>query len=263
MGIQYREYGDKTAPAFLFIHGGGVSGWMWDQQIEHFSNYHCIIPNLPEHGLANNDVIFSIESSAKSLIALIEEKAQNKEVIVTGFSLGAQVLVQMLSEKPDLIDMAIINSALVRPNPTLIKWMEPMIRWTFPLIKNRRFAKLQAKTLYIKENNFEKYYKESCQISRETLIRVLKENMAFKIPDNFHQVETRMLITVGQKEKSIMKKSAQDLVAANKNCTGIVLKHIGHGVSLANPEVFHQIVESWLEKNELSGVKEAVTYIKS
>ncbi|WP_268238239.1 hypothetical protein [Paenibacillus aceti] len=28
--LHYKEYGDKRASLLLFLHGGGVSGWMWD-----------------------------------------------------------------------------------------------------------------------------------------------------------------------------------------------------------------------------------------
>lgn len=113
--LQYQEYGDKSAPLMMFLHGGGVSEWMWDQQIHYFTKYHCIVPILSEHGLNHDGTPFSIEGSAEELILLIEEKAGGKEVILIGFSLGSQVIIQLLSMKPDLIDFAIINSASVRP----------------------------------------------------------------------------------------------------------------------------------------------------
>ncbi|KAB8135775.1 alpha/beta hydrolase [Gracilibacillus oryzae] len=255
MKINYLEYGDKSAPVIIFIHGGGVSGWMWDQQVAYFSSYHCIVPDLPEHGRADNNEPFSIRTSAENLISLIKEKANGKKVYVIGFSLGAQVLIQMLSIKPDLVEAAIINSALVRPNRAMTMWMTPLIKLSYPLIKWRSFSKLQARTLYISDSYFEKYYKESRQIKRETLLRVLMENMSFPIPDTFCKVRARILITVGQKENNMMKKSAIDLVKANPNCTGIVLENAGHGVSLANPVFFNNLAESWLEKNSLPDAK--------
>ncbi|TKI86419.1 alpha/beta hydrolase, partial [Bacillus wiedmannii] len=36
MVLQYKEFGDSSSPLMVFIHGGGVSGWMWDKQIKHF-----------------------------------------------------------------------------------------------------------------------------------------------------------------------------------------------------------------------------------
>ena len=79
LALQYQEYGDKSAPLMVFLHGGGVSGWMWDKQIQYFNHYHCIVPVLPEHGLNNRKTKFSIYDSAKEIIKLIEEKASGRE----------------------------------------------------------------------------------------------------------------------------------------------------------------------------------------
>lgn len=251
MALYFSEYGDKEAPLLMFLHGGGVSGWMWDKQIEYFSNYHCLVPDLPGQGLSNKEDIFSIKSSAEILVDLIDDKAQGKKVIVIGFSLGAQILVQMLSMKPDLINYAIINSALVSPMPFVTRLIKPSIVLTSPLIKNRTFSKLQAKTLYLGKSHFEQYYNESCQMKSETLIRILKENMSFGIPDHFNRASGQILITAGEKEKGMMKKSVHDLVQCNSNCKGLIIPDVGHGVSLAKPELFNEMVENWIDNGKV------------
>ncbi|WP_225230600.1 alpha/beta fold hydrolase [Cytobacillus stercorigallinarum] len=249
--MKFSEYGDKSASLIVFLHGGGVSGWMWDKQIQHFPHYHCIVPDLPEHGLHSDDIKFTIKGSAELVINLIEQKASGKKIILIGFSLGAQVIIQILSMKPYLIDFAIINSALVRPYPHIEKWIIPTIKWSFPLIKNKYFSRIQAKTLYVNEAYFEKYYEESARMEMETFIRVLQENMSFRIPKAFKQAETKILVTVGEKEKAVMKKSATDIVASHLNCQGVILPKIGHGFPLAKPDLFNDMVERWLLKGDL------------
>ena len=34
LDLHYKEYGDKNASLMVFLHGGGVSSWMWDEQIQ-------------------------------------------------------------------------------------------------------------------------------------------------------------------------------------------------------------------------------------
>ncbi|UPW85410.1 alpha/beta fold hydrolase [Lysinibacillus sp. Ag94] len=250
MVMHFKEYGDIHKPLILLIHGGGVGGWMWDKQVQYFSDYHCVVPELIDN-VAKNNSNFSIEDSAKTLLSLIEEKAKNKCVIVVGFSLGAQIAIQMVSLKPQLIDFAIINSALVTPSTVAKKWIRPMIKLTFPLIKNKSFAKLQAKTLYVDEEYFEQYYEDSSKIKVDNLIKILQENMSFAIPHDFSKARCKILVTVGEKEKSNMKKSAIHLVNSNPNCQGVVLSNIGHGVSLAHPEFFNRFVEEWMKDGKL------------
>ncbi|UHA75265.1 alpha/beta fold hydrolase [Paenibacillus sp. 481] len=252
MMLHYQEYGDTSAPfLMLFLHGGGVSSWMWDKQVQYFTHYHCIVPDLPEHGKSNSEIKFSIQGSAAELIKLVEEKARGKQVVLIGFSLGSQVIIQMLSMKPDIIDFAIINSALVRPISYAKNLIKSTVRLSFPLIKNRWFSKLQAKTLYLSADHFEKYYEENCNIKPDTLIRVLEENMSFKIPNDFRKTNGKILVTVGEKEKAVMKKSAKDIVATSPNCIGVIIPEIGHGFPLAMPDFFNQMVATWIHEGGL------------
>lgn len=249
--LHYHEYGNKNAPLMVFLHGGGVSSWMWEKQVQYFTAYHCVTIDLPEQGLSNCTDKFSITNSSDKIIECIERIAKGKKVIVIGFSLGAQVLIDILCKKPNLIDYAMINSALVKPMRWGRKIIAPFIRLSYPLTKNRHFSKLQAKTLFIGDEYFERYFQESSQMECETLIRILNENMSFSIPDHFNQAKANILVTVGEKEKAVMQQSAIEIVNSLPNCRGIKITGIGHGISLANPELFHQIIENWLEGREM------------
>lgn len=249
MGLHYEEYGNKDASLIVFLHGGGVSSWMWDNQVKQLTNFHCVTVDLPEQGMNKHQHPFSIEKSAYEIIELINKLANRKTVTVIGFSLGAQVLIHMLSRKPNLIDCAIINSALVIPSKYGKKLIDPLVRLTFPLIKNKMFSKLQAKTLFISEKYFEKYYNETRQMERQTLVRILKENMSFKIPDEFNRAKGKILITVGEKEKNVMKKSVSKILNNNNNCTGVIIPNSGHGAPLSNPDLFNQIIEEWINSS--------------
>lgn len=247
--LYYNQYGKKDAPLIVFLHGGGVTSWMWDKQIQYFKSYHCVTIDLPEQGLNKYKGNFSIEYSAQKVIELIELVAGGRTVTVVGFSLGSQVLIQMLSMRHDLIDCAMINSALVRPSKIFEKIVNSLIHLTYPLIKNKTYAKLQARTLLIGNDYFDTYYEESSNMERNTLIRIMKENMSFSIPQQFKNAKAKILVTVGEKEKSMMKKSALDIVNSNSNCTGIIISDVGHGVPLANPNLFNTLLETWLEEN--------------
>ena len=250
MTVHYEEYGDKSSSyLLLFLHGGGVSGWMWDQQIQHFHSYYCIVPDLTEHGGSKGQ--FTIQHSAEEIAQLIEQKAHGRTVVVVGFSLGAQVVVQLLSDRTGLIDYAIINSALVRTIPFAKPFIKPAVKLTYPLIKYKWFSNMQAKALYIQGRNLEKYYEENRQIKVDSLLRVLEENMAFTIPPDYSKSETKILITVGETEKSIMHKSAKDLVNAHAGSKGIIIHNVGHGAPLAMPAFFNHMVEAWIQGKKL------------
>src|SRR5690625_3425749 len=129
MGLLYKEYGDTSAPLIVFLHGGGVSSWMWEKQINYFEHdYHCVTIDLPKHGKNESSGEVSIKESANHCVDLIEKIANDRKIVVVGFSLGSQVLMQMMSIHPRLIDYGIINSVAVRTS----KWMKASI---VPMVK--------------------------------------------------------------------------------------------------------------------------------
>ena len=93
---------------------------------------------------------------------------------------------------------------------------------------------------------------ESCKMKPDTLVRVFEENMSFNIPKDFSKANGKILVTVGEKEKAMMKHSAKDLVEANSNCIGVMIPKIGHGVSLGMPDFFNQMVEAWIQKGQVT-----------
>lgn len=145
--LYYTEFGTDHERMMVYIHGGGVSGWMWDKQVEYFSQkFHCLVLDLPEHGHSRKDEqIFSIDHAAEQIIKLIEEKREGKSVVAIGFSLGSQVLLSMLSKKKDLIDFAMINSALVKPIP-FANILNKIMARALPLGKKKHFLKFKQKT---------------------------------------------------------------------------------------------------------------------
>jgi pimeloyl-ACP methyl ester carboxylesterase len=70
--IFVREFGPSHAPAVVLLHGGGVSGWMWNRSASLLRDYHCLIPDLPEHGQSYCIKPFTIEDSAQRIAELID-----------------------------------------------------------------------------------------------------------------------------------------------------------------------------------------------
>ncbi len=245
--LYVEEYGEKGNGTVLFLHGGGVSGWMWKRQIQPLEkSFHCLVPDLPGQGKSKGWGSFSIKESAKLVATLIKAKAQGGKAHLVGHSLGAQILVQMLEDFPDVVQSALIQSALVRPIPGINLFLKPTIKLTFPLTRQKWFAKVQAKSLGIPKEYFPFYFEDSCTINSLIMEDILRENGEFKIPEKIGDCSVPVLVLVGEKERGIMIKSAQDLVAYISQAEGYIVKGEGHGFSFENPELFNEILRSWL-----------------
>lgn len=250
MTINFNLYGDTDKPLLVFLHGGGVSSWMWDEQVKFFNNYKCLVPDLPGHGKSNDGDDFSIRDTSNQISTIIEEHKADQQVTVIGFSLGAQVLISMLSEHANLIDKAVIISASTKPFH-FPRITAKLATWMLPLARNKVFSRIQAKYMYLNDRYFNDYYQESKAITKETFFKVMYENMSFSIPKGFEATHSRILVLIGKKENSIIKKSITNILESNEQCLGVVIPGVGHGIPLHNSKYFNELVEDWIENEKI------------
>ena len=196
-------------PMMIFLHGGGVSSWMWQEHMEIFKEtYECYTPDFIGHGTRANETSFSMRESAFEIISWIKEHAHGRTVILIGFSLGAQVAVDVLSREPDIADIAIINSALVLPLPWLYLMVRPILPLTYPLLK-----RLVHPAASRKDGTSKRCTGSLCSgfqtIAEEDVAYDVSRKSSLQAPETFQQAKARILVTVGEKEKSIMTRSAE------------------------------------------------------
>ncbi len=109
------EFGKENIDVIILLHGGGLSWWNYTETAELLKNrFHIVIPILDGH--TGSDVSFtSIENNAKEIISYIDEQFNGHILLAGGLSLGGQVLVEILSQRNNICDFAMIESALVMP----------------------------------------------------------------------------------------------------------------------------------------------------
>jgi len=72
------------APVILFLHGGGVSSWMWQPVVERLSSqFRCLAPDLPGHGEASGQD-FTFAAAVQFLRDLIRTQAPGRRVHAVG-----------------------------------------------------------------------------------------------------------------------------------------------------------------------------------
>ncbi|MFA4885533.1 MAG: alpha/beta hydrolase [Desulfotomaculaceae bacterium] len=254
MALYFEEKGNLKAPSIVFIHGGGVSGWMWEKQVEYFDSYHCIIPDLPEHGKSINEKPLSIPDCANRIVKLIISKANGKKAHVIGHSLGAKVLVELLSIKPEVVDRAVVASALFRPIPLIKVTHKPFIyKFTTWLIKSRSLLKYTVKQFKFPNN----YYVQNCindfeQLTSENLYRIYDQlYLHLKLPKGLAKVNVPTLIIAGENEPKAMRQSVIDIANALPNAKGVLIKKGIHTYPWAMYESFNKIIWAWFNNEQI------------
>ena len=246
--MQYKEFGNSSAETVILLHGGGLSWWNYREAAELLKeDFHIILPILDGH--AGSDRHFTtIESNAQEIISFINTQLNGSVFLIGGLSLGGQVLLEMLSQQKNICRHALIESAMAVPSALTNALIRPAFSCSYPLIRQKWFAKLQFRQLRIKEALFGDYYRDTCQITKEDMIAFLKANTAYALKDTIKESTARIRICYGQKETAGIRKSAKVIHETLPMSTLTELPDMYHGdFSINHPEAYAKAVRSCME----------------
>lgn len=242
-----KEYGKSNKDIIMLLHGGGLSWWNYEEVSEILkSNYHVILPILDGHSGSDRDFT-SIESNANEIIEYIDNNYNGNVKLIGGLSLGAQILLDILSKRDNICEYAIIESVLVCPMKMTNKLIESSINMSYGLINKKWFSKLQFKSLKIKEELFDKYYIDSSNITKDNMISFLKANSNYHLK-NIKTNKSKSIVVVGSKERPIMIKSAKIIHNELINSELEILSGYYHGdLSINHPNEYAEKVKKLIK----------------
>lgn len=207
--MNYKEYGKQNKDVVILLHGGGLSWWNYREEAEMLQNdFHVIIPILDGHAESDREFT-TIENNAKEVISFIEEEFGGSVLLIGGLSLGGQILLEILSRRGDICRYALVESALVVPSRYTYAMIKPVFGSCYGLIHHRWFSKLQFKSLRMKKELFNNYYRDTCAITKQDMIAFLQANSLYSIKESIRNCTAKVSVFVGEKENSAMKTSAK------------------------------------------------------
>ncbi|HEY9857241.1 MAG TPA: alpha/beta hydrolase [Stenomitos sp.] len=257
MALFYEEWHPAARETILWLHGGGMSGWMWRPQIDRMPEYHHLVPDLPEHGKSQRERPFSIQKSAEQLARLIEQHAHYSRAHVVGISLGAQVACELIARFPDRVGRAVLSGTLVRPSPGATgplsrSLAELTLRAYMPLRNARFLVEASMRSNRIPERFRAEVVADTRRLTMGTFRRAVQQrNLGFRLPDGLAQVAVPTLVVAGELERPVIRQSAQDLVGALPHAQGAIAQGLGHSWNLEDPDRFAAMVRAWLTDQPL------------
>lgn len=242
-----KEYGKSNKDIIILLHGGGLSWWNYEEVSEILkSNYHVILPILDGHSGSDRDFTF-IENNANEIIEYIDNNYNGNVKLIGGLSLGAQILLDILSKRDNICEYAIIESALVCPMKMTNRLIELLINMSYGLINKKWFSKLQFKSLKIKKELFDNYYIDSSNITKNNMISFLEANSNYYLK-NIKTNKSKSIVIVGSKERSIMIKSAKRIHDELINSELEILSGYYHGdLSINHPNEYAEKVKKLIK----------------
>lgn len=238
----YVETTGQGAPVLL-LHGAGVAGWMWRPLLERLGeDVRATVPDLPGFGRSAQAPYVSHEAAISQLVGVLREVAPGGAHVI-GFSLGAQLAILLACEHGDLVrSVGIVSGEAIPaplPGPTLA-----LLGATAGLAQRPGFARAQARQLAIPVDLVDDFVRDSAVVSRETLLASVGANIRFTLPAAWGDVHAPAFIVVGQRERGLMKKSAQLLAERLPSASLHVFAQSGHDAPFTAPDELAQLVRA-------------------
>lgn len=247
VAMYVRTFGPEDGSPVLLLQRGGVAGWMWNSLRERLeSKYKVLIPDLPGHGQSTDQQYRSHAETVDALSQMLR-RGDSAPAAVVGFSLGAQLTIELASKYPKLIDRAMVVSAQAKVMPFAGLTLRAL-GVAAPLVRNRRFARLQTRELFVPPELMENYIDASAHITKATLLAAVEGNIRFELPAAWSRFRGQALVMVGRRERGLMRVSAAAIHDALPGSEIEVVDGCAHGIPLQRPDWFNGCVAAWLSR---------------
>ena len=244
--IDYNEYGDKMNPSILLLHGAGALDTFAGQYC--FSNkYHLIVPHLPGAGKAAAQP-YNPEMVKRDLFELIDSFHKSK-IGVIGHSLGAQLAIMLVCQRPNLFSFAVFLSAWVIPNPITVKLYCSLAAVSAKLLHIGWLVRLQGQYWNLTKSQAEYMAKYSKDITPQVYQSFFKNTLDLKSLPMYDAINVPMLAICGSGEVHYIKSSLM-LLGGNIHCQTILFQKASHDFPMRKSKQLNIILNDFINTSE-------------
>ncbi|MDX8418136.1 alpha/beta fold hydrolase [Absicoccus intestinalis] len=242
--MNIKKYNHKKKPVFMYIHGECLSPYSFSTQVKELKkDFEIVLPFL-------DDTFISIQQSAEEIIQYIDNEYNGHIEVLAGFSLGGQIVAEILSRKNNICEFAIIEGALMYPIK-LHNWSDIIASHLPMLSHNELFNSFMYYSKYNDAKAEKIYYQVMHHLNTQTVSNMYKELYNYTIPATMNDMSGKLAILVGTREGREYRKSADILHKRMDNSEIFMLMKYCHGgLSLDHPEEYIRFIKSWVQEKD-------------
>ncbi|KAI0114619.1 alpha/beta-hydrolase [Hypoxylon sp. NC0597] len=260
-GLFFNSLNPLAPITVVMLHVLMSSHLEWAHCWPQLSEYHLLIPDLPQHSRSRHVGPFSFAFAADLIAEMIRDNAHDGRAHLVGLSTGGFIAMELIRRHPDLVLSAFISNAV--PVNDLWKNLNSQPKLAYLglsvllhspksiLYKATGWApELQTEELLkeIKRNNtsrlFEAGTRETGSWSREDMAEVGKKDKRIALVVGGKQDNVEGAREMGQLLRSLGSNEG-------KQSRAFVVKDAIHAWNLQDPVLFARAVRAWIEKMPL------------
>lgn len=244
---------EKTRPIVL-IHGAAQASWIWrDVATALRIERRIVLVDLPGHGRnAHLPAAQSVEAAASAVARALAAEFGAETFDIVGFSVGAQIAIQLASVHPEIVATVTVISAEIgaRPMRATVDSAAMAVAQNLPAGARTVLSRVGGtpKTMH------EDAARTMLSLAPSTMKRMWRMTHEYALPAAWARVRVPALILVGSAEAAIEKASARQLAAALPSATLKVVPGARHNIPVRHAPALVQILRSHLGLDRLQAV---------
>ncbi|RPF21151.1 alpha/beta fold hydrolase [Myceligenerans xiligouense] len=242
--LHHERAGSAHAP-LLFLHGGTVAGWSWEEQVEAFTDRQVVTPDLPGFGRRARDDWPGLHGAADIVAEQLATLGVAGPVDVVGLSFGGLVGLHVAARHPGLVRTLLVSGPMLAPAGTAVRVAGrlQLSAWNAPW-----FWKAQATAMGLPAEAREVFVRHGLTIRRETMHRIAAEIYPRGgLPANISRYTGPLLGLAGARESAYFRRSLRALRQAVPQAEIRLAPRMHHIWSIEDTSLFNAVTGSWVE----------------
>lgn len=244
--LHVEESGTPGSEAIVFLHADGVSGRMWTDHMERFSEYHCLAPDLPGFGRSNQLTWQSLSHAADLVAEIIRDRIAAERTHLVGESLGGAVSHNLLARHSDVLETVIVDGAGVLPY-RFAPLVELGVNLLSPFIRTKPVVELTARVFAFDEQD----KRDLRRASPDSFRRALHDANSPEIRKAELEAPCRTLLVAGERDFPMVRPSNAALADLMSAAEARYVPQRGHAWMNRNPDLHQRMVDAWITGSDL------------
>ncbi|MEN8214419.1 MAG: alpha/beta fold hydrolase [Pseudomonadota bacterium] len=255
MQLHFRQSGSEHNPPLLFLHGLFGSAANWGRIVRHFeADYHCIIPDLRNHGRSAHHPDVSYKAQAEDVHELMQALSLRSAHLVA-HSMGGKAAMTLALTQPGAVrSLVVVDIAPVRYKHSFSGIIDALRQLDLQLLQNRDQADSQlaasipdaAIRAYLLQNLVKRDGQWHWRINLNYLHAGIGEIIGFpEMKDHLYPGDT--LFLYGERSGYLDQNGSKIAKLLFPRADFVEVGNAGHWVYAENPVAFIRHVEEFID----------------
>ncbi|MGI6109052.1 MAG: alpha/beta fold hydrolase [Eubacteriaceae bacterium] len=238
---------NKNKPVFMYLHSELLTPQSFTPCMNVLKKkYTVVTPVLDGHGSQTDLPVANVQKSASEILEYIDREYNGHVSILSGLSLGAVTVLEVLAQRPDVCDFALLESPVLTP-PKIHGWSTGASLHAEKLARQNWFNKFMYYERFNSDGGCIDFNANYQKMTQENIIAAVHNAENYALPEQLKDIQCKTAILIGQTENKRVKQSADRIVKTLPNVQTFMLRGCGHGdFSLGSPRDMEHFVKDFV-----------------